>query len=76
MSKKIGRNDLCICGSGVKLKKCCEANRNKALSVIKSCQDMIKAKLFEEMKSRELTKAEIKRDIDATGQIHTYSING
>lgn len=33
MSKKTGRNDLCLCGSGKKYKKCCMGKVMPALSV-------------------------------------------
>ena len=32
MTAKIGRNDLCPCGSGKKYKKCCEAAEQKRRS--------------------------------------------
>jgi hypothetical protein len=29
--EKVGRNDLCPCGSGKKYKKCCEMTKTKSL---------------------------------------------
>ncbi len=33
MNNKIGRNQLCPCGSGIKYKKCCLAREQKQLQI-------------------------------------------
>ena len=32
-SNKIGRNDVCHCGSGLKWKKCCMNKKNKSINI-------------------------------------------
>jgi uncharacterized protein YecA (UPF0149 family) len=33
VSKKIGRNELCPCGSGKKYKKCCMGKKDKLIEI-------------------------------------------
>ena len=48
MKKKVGRNDLCPCGSGKKYKNCCmkESNQNTAAKYTPSGKRKIKAKVL------------------------------
>lgn len=47
-SVKVGRNDLCPCGSGKKYKKCCGRDTNKYNSIRElSSQEMAKIRNFD-----------------------------
>lgn len=70
MSKKIGRNDPCTCGSGKKYKKCCSSNETP-------CQipdDVIKQinKIIKEREDRELLYGKVRPIIHADFQGYKF----
>ena len=70
MNQKIGRNDLCPCGSGKKYKNCCQS---KETSGLKTSNHKITAKWLNAPKAPNLMERTFGESIAGTGRIFETS---
>lgn len=80
MPDKIGRNDLCPCGSGVKYKKCCSVKDEAEQALISRVSDRLQERISQEPRPDEATRIKMIEAMRANGAdpayIHAFEKTG
>lgn len=80
MAEKIGRNDLCPCGSGLKYKKCCAAKEEAEQALVSRVTERFQQRMAQEPRPDEATRQQMIEAMRANGAdpayIHAFEKTG